>query len=203
MRASRLWPGGLQAHLGGLCAAACSMRSARVCARSRQTRARTHKIPAIKPCANCLLEDTLGNQVPTAVSACALQLEAPLIAARKASVVSMARCQPARSELMLEAPLIAAHQWRRASLCTFGVVQQMACLHAFLTGRPFSSTDLSLGAGGTLPTQALMFFPPTFTVHVPLRGGCGDGGVGVGDAVRATHGARRLTNRPSCSSWGP
>eukprot|EP00631_Chrysoreinhardia_giraudii_P004016 CAMPEP_0197415806 /NCGR_PEP_ID=MMETSP1170-20131217/2239_1 /TAXON_ID=54406 /ORGANISM="Sarcinochrysis sp, Strain CCMP770" /LENGTH=153 /DNA_ID=CAMNT_0042942647 /DNA_START=51 /DNA_END=509 /DNA_ORIENTATION=- len=38
---------------------------------------------------------------------------------------------------------------------------------AFLTGRPFSATDLSLGAGGTLPTQARICLPPTMTVQVP------------------------------------
>ena len=36
-----------------------------------------------------------------------------------------------------------------------------------LTGSPFSITDFSFGAGGTLPTHAFTALPPTLTVHVP------------------------------------
>lgn len=35
------------------------------------------------------------------------------------------------------------------------------------TASPFSIRDLSRGAGGTFPTHALIFTPPTVVVHVP------------------------------------
>jgi hypothetical protein len=36
-----------------------------------------------------------------------------------------------------------------------------------VTANPFSIKDLSRGAGGTFPTQALILTPPTVVVHVP------------------------------------
>lgn len=36
-----------------------------------------------------------------------------------------------------------------------------------VTANPFSIKDLSRGAGGTFPTQALILTPPTVVVQVP------------------------------------
>ena len=60
--------------------------------------------------------------------------------------------------------------WRRTHLPTDSLsIRSMSYWteRYLLTGSPFSITDFSFGAGGTLPTHAFTALPPTLTVHVP------------------------------------
>jgi hypothetical protein len=48
-------------------------------------------------------------------------------------------------------------------MCSFNYYLALSTV----TANPFSIKDLSRGAGGTFPTQALILTPPTVVVHVP------------------------------------